>query len=90
MRSKTLMVRSAATPRVSNHEAVASSSEFVPLFDINPKVEPRGGFALRPCARAQYLQHKLHRHQHRVVAALKPALGDAAEMVDQRDVEFGL
>src|SRR5581483_7068086 len=34
------------------------------------------------------LQHQLHGHQHRVVAADQPPLGEAAGVVDQRDVEL--
>ena len=38
----------------------------------------------------QHLEHQLHRHQHRIVAAHQVAFGDAAEIVDQRDVKLGL
>ena len=36
---------------------------------------------------SQHLEHQLHRHQHRIVAAHQPAFGDAAEIIDQRDIE---
>ena len=38
----------------------------------------------------QHLEHQLHRHQHRIVAAHQVAFGDAAEIVDQRDIKLGL
>src|SRR5271168_3517151 len=38
----------------------------------------------------QHFQHQLHRHQHGIVAMHQPSFGEAAEVVDQRDVELGL
>ena len=43
---------------------------------------------LRPRHLAQHLQHQLHRHQHRIVAARQAAFGDAAEIVDKPDVQL--
>ena len=40
-------------------------------------------------ALVQHLQHQFHGHQHRIVAARQPALGEAAEIIDQRDIEVG-
>ena len=40
-------------------------------------------------ALVQHLQHQLHGHQHGIVAARQPALGEAAEIIDQRDIKIG-
>jgi hypothetical protein len=37
-----------------------------------------------------HLEHQLHRHQHRIIAAHQPALGDTAEIIDQRNIELRL
>src|SRR5229473_5885450 len=41
-------------------------------------------------ARSEHFQNKLHRHQHGIVAARQPALGEAAGVVDEYDVELRL
>src|SRR5258708_13817779 len=43
-----------------------------------------------PVGALGHLQHQLHRHQHRVVVAHQPALGEAARIVNERNVELGV
>ena len=38
---------------------------------------------------SHHLQHQLHRHQHRIVAAHQPALGKAAGVVDKGNIQLG-
>ena len=40
-------------------------------------------------ALAEHFQYQLHGHQHRVVAAYQPALGEAAGIVDKCDIQLG-
>ena len=55
-----------------------------------PRMSLRSPGYSRQLLPSHHLEHQLHRHQHRIVAAHQPALGDAAEIIDQRDIELRL
>jgi hypothetical protein len=49
------------------------------------EIRTAGGLLQR--AFVQHLEHQLHGHQHGIVAARQFALSEAAEIIDQRDIE---
>ena len=61
-------------------------SEIRGQLHVRSRIALRSIRATRPFLR-QHLEHQLHRHQHRIVATQQPALGEAAGVVDQCDVQ---
>jgi|ERR1700677_1904625 hypothetical protein len=89
----TVIARSEATkqsilPSLLNGLLRFARNSGIGCLKFKSEIRAADGLPL-PRALVQHLQHQFHGHQYRVVAAHQPALGEAAEIIDQRDIECG-